>query len=74
MLSPYANSAVLASRAVKQAYKGLISELYAINGGQLSKVRSNIQTFDINNLNLCKLKLKLTFIFFPISDDEENVC
>ncbi|KAL5259765.1 hypothetical protein ACHWQZ_G010013 [Mnemiopsis leidyi] len=37
MLSPYANSAVLASRAVKQTYKGLIAELYAIHNGQLSQ-------------------------------------
>ena len=38
MLSPYANSAILASRAVKQTYKGLITELYAIHNGQLSEV------------------------------------
>ena len=38
MLSPYANSAVLASRAVKQTYKGLLAELYAIHNGQLSQV------------------------------------
>ena len=38
MLSPYANSAVLASRAVKQTYKGLIAELYAIHNGKLTEV------------------------------------
>lgn len=37
MLSPYANSAVLASRAVKQTYKGLMTELYAINNGKLTE-------------------------------------
>eukprot|EP00116_Pleurobrachia_bachei_P016692 sb/3476954/ len=61
MLSPYANSAVLASRAVKQTYKGLVTELYAIHNGKLSETTrrvynevqevSKLDSTDLNELN-----------------------